>query len=311
VNPEHEIPADLRRLLDRERVKVVSSREIDYGTQYRLARDDETEILNVYRTGKVSTGSRASSLQELLEGWRLSRSSKKGTWKTRGGSAPSGPKPVLDGTSRIGIDESGKGDYFGPLVVAGVRVLGEKAAKALRELNVRDSKKIESPAIRRMAARIPEAVGNENIHVLALSPQEYETRRTRSGNINRLLDELDAEIIGELKADVEVIVVDQYAASARENLAPFVPEGVRLEVRTRAEDDAAVAAASIVARARYLEEIERLSERVGFLLPLGATHVIDAGRRVYKERGMAGLEEVAKVSFRTTRKITGQGGGSR
>ena len=305
MNPEYKIPVDLRRLLDQEHVKVVSSREIDYGTQYRLARDDETEVLNVYRTGKVSTGSRASSLRKLLESWRLSRNAQKRTRAMGEGGAPFGPKPVLDGTSRIGIDESGKGDYFGPLVVAGVRILGEKAAKALQELNVRDSKKIESRAVRRMAVHIPEAVGNENVHILALSPQEYETRRIRSGSINLLLDELDAEIIGKLKAEVEVIVVDQYAASARENLAPFVPEGVRLEVRTRAEDDAAVAAASIVARARYLEELESLSGRVGFALPLGATHVVDAGRRVYGGRGMAGLEEVAKVSFRTTRKVTG------
>ena len=62
-------------------------------------------------------------------------------------------------------------------------------------------------------------------------------------------------------------------------------DGVRLEVRPRAEDDAAVAAASIVARARQLEEIERLSERAGFGLPLGATHVVEAGRRVVEERG--------------------------
>ena len=120
-----------------------------------------------------------------------------------------------------------------------------------------------------------------------------------------MLDAIDAEIIGELRDSVELIVVDQYAVSARENLKPFVPEGVRLEVRQRAEDDAAVAAASVLARAGYLEELESLSGRVGFRLPKGATHVIGAGRRVFEERGLAGLEEVAKVSFRTTERITG------
>jgi ribonuclease HIII len=82
-----------------------------------------------------------------------------------------------------------------------------------------------------------------------------------------------------------------------------VPEGVRLEVRTRAEDDAAVAAASIVARARQLEEIDHLSEWVGFRLPLGATHVVEAGRRVVGELGEEGLAEVAKVHFATTRRV--------
>jgi ribonuclease HIII len=74
-------------------------------------------------------------------------------------------------------------------------------------------------------------------------------------------------------------------------------------VRPRAEDDAAVAAASIVARARQLEEIDRLSERVGFDLPLGATHVVEAGRRVVEELGEDGLAEVAKIHFATTRRV--------
>ncbi|HEV2744857.1 MAG TPA: hypothetical protein VGV91_16995, partial [Rubrobacter sp.] len=89
----------------------------------------------------------------------------------------------------------------------------------------------------------------------------------------------------ELKDEVELVVVDQYARGARARLAPVVPPGVRLEVRPRAEDDAAVAAASILARARQLDEVDRLSEEVGFRLPLGATHVLDAGRRVVRERG--------------------------
>ena len=96
--------------------------------------------------------------------------------------------------------------------------------------------------------------------------------------------------------------MDEFARSARSYLEPFVPDGVRLEVRPRAEDDAAVAAASIVARARQLEEIERLSERAGFGLPLGATHVVEAGRRVVEERGKT-LAEVAKIHFATTCRV--------
>ena len=132
-----------------------------------------------------------------------------------------------------------------------------------------------------------------------------------AGNINRLLGELDAGIIGELAREVEVVVVDEFARSARDHLEPFVPGGVRLEVRPRAEDDAAVAAASIVARARQLEEIEDLSERVGFRLPLGATHVVDAGRRVVAEWGEDGLAGVAKTHFATTRRVLEQHDGGK
>jgi ribonuclease HIII len=296
----NEIPPDLRSLLDREGVEIAGSRAIDHGTQYDLARDDETAKLNVYRTGKISAGGRPSGLRELLEGWRTSQTSVGGT---RASTARAEGRPVLDGTPRLGIDEAGKGDYFGPLVVAGVRIIHAVTARKLHEIGVRDSKEIRASGIRRISGRILEAVGRTNVHVISLPPLEYEFSRAAAGNVNRLLGELDATIMGELMNEVEVVVVDEFARSARSYLVPFVPDGVRLEVRPRAEDDAAVAAASIVARARQLEEIDRLSEQVGFGLPLGATHVVEAGQRVVGKLGEDGLAEVAKIHFATTRRV--------
>ena len=300
MNPPTEVPPDLRSLLDREGVEIAGSRPIDHGTQYDLARENETAKLNVYHTGKISTGGRTSRLRDLLEVWRASQTGTRGTGTP---AARTGRRPVLDGTPRLGIDEAGKGDYFGPLVVAGVRVKGEEMARVLREIGVRDSKEIRASGIRRVAGRILEAVGQGNIHVVSLPPPEYESRRDAAGNVNRLLGELDVTIMGELVNEVEAVVVDEFARSARSYLEPYVPDGVRLEVRTRAEDDAAVAAASILARARQLQEIEHLSQRVGFVLPLGATHVVEAGRRVVGERGEEGLAEVAKIHFATTRRV--------
>ena len=123
------------------------------------------------------------------------------------------------------------------------------------------------------------------------------------GNVNRLLGELNAEIINELKVEVEIIVVDAFGEKARSYVEPRVPEGVRLEVRPRAEDDTAVAAASILARARYLEEMDALRREVGFELPRGSTHVLEAARGVVEERGLEGLAEVAKVHFGTTKRL--------
>jgi ribonuclease HIII len=300
LNPPTEVPPDLRLLLDREGVGIVGSRAIDHGTQYDLARDDETAKLNVYHTGKISAGGRASRLRDLLEVWRTSQTRAGGT---RAPTDRTGGRPVLDDTPRLGIDEAGKGDYFGPLVVAGVRVTHAASARKLQEIGVRDSKEIMASGIPRLSGRILEAVGRNNVHVISLPPAEYEHRRDAAGNVNRLLGELDAAIMGKLVDEVEVVVVDEFARSARSYLEPFVPDGVRLEVRTRAEDDAAVAAASIVARARQLEEIDRLSKRVGFGLPLGATHVVEAGRRVVGELGEDGLTEVAKIHFATTRRV--------
>ena len=302
MSPTHDIPTGLRRLLRDEGAEVAASRPIDHGTQYDLVRSGESAKLNVYRTGKVSTGGKASRLMEVLEGWRTGEGR-----AGRGGSrAPAGPRPALDGTPRLGIDEAGKGDYFGPLVVAGVRVAGEEMAAELREIGVRDSKTVGVLGARPMAERILGAVGPENVRVVVLGPEEYEARRRAAGNVNDLLGEVDAGIIHELKDEVELIVVDQYAKGARARLASSVPPGVRLEVRPRAEDDAAVAAASILARARQLDEVDRLSETVGFRLPLGATHVLDAGRRVVRERGRRDLDRVAKTHFATTKRVIGE-----
>jgi ribonuclease HIII len=294
LNPHTEVPPDLRSLLDREGVEIAGSRAIDHGTQYDLARNDETAKLNVYHTGRISAGGRASGLRELLESWRTAQTG------TRASTARAGGRPILDGTPRLGIDEAGKGDYFGPLVVAGVRIIHAETARKLQEIGVRDSKEIRASGISRISGRILEAVGLGNVNVISLPPPEYESRRAAAGNVNRLLGELDATIMGKLVDEVEVVIVDEFARSARSYLEPFVPDGVRLEVRPRAEDDAAVAAASILARARQLEEIGRLSERVGFGLPLGATHVVEAGRRVVGEFGEDGLAEVAKIHFATT-----------
>ena len=301
--PPTGVPTDLRLLLENEGVAIVGSRVIDHGTQYDLARNGETAKLNVYNTGKISTGGRASGLRDLLESWRTSQPETSGI---RSQARPTGARPVLDATPRLGIDEAGKGDYFGPLVVAGVRITDEAKAEGLRKIGVRDSKEIRASGIKRVADLILETVGQDNVHVVSLSPGEYEKRRATAGNVNVLLGELDATIIGKLADEVEVVVADEYARSTRAHLEPYVPEGVRLEVRTRAEDEAAVAAASIVARACQLEEIEHLSERVGFRLPLGATHVVDAGRRVVDELGEDGLAEVAKTHFATTRRVLEQ-----
>ncbi len=296
------IPAGLRRLLDSEGARVTGSRPIDHGTQFDLIRGGETVKLNVYRTGKVSTGGKASRLKEVLEGWRT------GGKKAGGGrrSPDAGSGPAFSGRPRLGIDEAGKGDYFGPLVVAGVRVMGEGVAEKLREIGVRDSKTVGLLGVRTMAERVLAAVGSRNARVVVLGPGEYEVRRGAAGNVNELLSEVDAGIIRELASEVELVVVDQYAKSARSRLEPAVPAGVSLDVRPRAEDDAAVAAASVVARARQLEEVDRLSGKVGFKLPLGATHVVGAGRRVVEEFGEEGLAEVAKVHFATTQKVLGR-----
>ena len=296
--PTNDIPDSLKRLLDASGVEISFDRPIDHGSQYRVTRGPDAATLNVYTTGKTSTGGKASPLLELLEGWRLAQAAEASAGERR-----SVKVAESDGTPRVGTDEAGKGDYFGPLVVAGVRLLGKEEARKLREIGARDSKMLSVLRARDLARRILESVGAQNTRVVVLRPREYEARRRAAGDINKLLAEINVQIFGELGAGVELFVVDEFAKAARSYIEPRLPSGVGLDVRPRAEDDVAVAAASVLARARYLEEMEALSEEVGLDLPRGATHVLGAARRVAEERGEEGLAQVAKVHFGTTRRV--------
>ncbi len=301
--PKHEIPADLSRSLKSSGAEVTGHREINHATQYRVSRGPETANLNVFHTGKISVDGKDSGLKRLLESWRLANGKSRGKG-TGGKNEKSSKKPLASSTPRIGTDEAGKGEYLGPLVVAGVRILGEVQDRELREAGVRDSKDLGIAQVQNLSVRVKEIVGPENICILTLEPPEYERRWEAAGrNVNRLLGELNAAIIDELKAEVETVVVDSFGVKARSYIEPHMPGGVSLEVRPKAEDDTAVAAASILARARYLEEMDRLSVEVGFKLPRGSTHVVDAARRIVGELGEEGLEKVAKVHFSITEKV--------
>ena len=297
--PANEIPSDLKRILEASGAEIFFVRPIDHGTQYRITHGPDTATVNVYTSGKISTGGKRSILLDLLEDWRLAQANaaeKHPRWST------SLPEP--DGTPRVGTDEAGKGDYFGPLVVAGVRVLGEKEARELWEIGTRDSKMLSVSGAANLARRVVDTVSPENVRVIVLHPRKYEAHReVADNNVNNLLAEVNIQIFEELKARVELFVVDEFGKAASSYIEPRLPPDVRLVVRPRAEDNVAVAAASVLARARYLEEMETLSEKVGFELPRGAAHVVEAARRVVEERGLEGLAEVAKVHFSTTAKV--------
>jgi ribonuclease HIII len=296
----NDIPDSLKRLLDASGAEISFDRRIDYGSRYRVVRGTDTATVNVYTTGKTSTGGRSSPLLNLLEDWRQAQVAEASAGKRKRNYANTAEP---DGTPRLGTDEAGKGDYFGPLVVAGVRILGKEEARELREIGARDSKTLSVPGARDLARHILDSVGAENTCVVVLRPREYEASRSEAGDINKLLAEINVQIFRELGAGVGLFVVDEFAKVARSSIESRLSPGVRLEVRPRAEDDIAVAAASVLARARYLEEMEVLSEEVGFELPRGATHVLGVARRVVEERGEEGLANVAKVHFSTTARV--------
>ena len=213
----------------------------------------------------------------------------------------------VDARPHFGVDESGKGDYFGPLVVAGVYA-DERTAPELLRLGCKDSKQISSDEqIGRLAAKIKALPGVE-WELLCIGPARYNELYADMGNLNRLLAWGHARVIAALHAKVPSCpraLSDQFANEwvlRRALSARAVP--VKLEQRPRAEEDVAVAAASILARARFVEWLYQASRAAGCKLPLGcAPHVLQAAGEFVRTHGRERLAEVAKLHFKLTKQL--------
>lgn len=221
------------------------------------------------------------------------------------GKAAEAPAGMVE--PHFGVDESGKGDYFGPLVVAGVYV-DAQSAPALRRLGCRDSKQIGSDAqIARIAAGI-KATPGVAWEVLCLGPHRYNEMYADMGNLNRLLAWGHARVIASLHAKVPSCpraLCDQFANEwvlRRALGARHLP--VRLDQRPRAESDIAVAAASVLARARFVEWLQQAATAAGCALPPGcAPHVTKAARAFVRLHGADRLQDIAKLHFKITAQL--------
>ncbi len=206
----------------------------------------------------------------------------------------------LEGYQRIGIDESGKGDYFGPLVIAGAYV-DEKHEEELRALGVRDSKTLSDPRAQTLAEQIRTCCPYS---LVVIGPARYNTLHASLHNLNRLLAWGHARAIENLlsRLDCPHVIADQFGdARYLQNALMSKGRTVRLTQRPRAEADLAVAAASILARAEFLRRLQELSTRHGLALPKGAgPAVITAGTTLVRRHGEEILSQVVKVHFRTT-----------
>lgn len=207
------------------------------------------------------------------------------------------------GLPRIGTDESGKGDYFGDLVVAGI-YLNAASEPLAQSLGVRDSKKLTDAKAKVIAKGIEAAFPYE---IVRISPATYNDLYEKMGNLNSLLAWAHARVIENLlpRTDAELIVSDQFGnAAVLENALMRSGRTVRLLQIVRGERDLAVAAASIIARATFLRRLDVLSQEVGFQLPKGAGNTIPIGKELYAKGGLPLLRHVAKLHFATTQQIT-------
>lgn len=209
----------------------------------------------------------------------------------------------VDAQPHSGVDESGKGDFFGPLVVAGVFAQKQDLI-ALQKMGVKDSKKLKDPAIQALAQKIKKTCAHA---VLTLNPLKYNELYASFGNLNLLMGWGHATIIEKLvkESGCPDVVIDKFAHEHIVTNA-LKKKGVHTNLTqiTQGERDLVVAAASIIARSQFVYSLEALSNEWGVRLPKGVsqkTHA--AGRQFLQLHGKEALKNVAKLHFKTAGEI--------
>lgn len=203
----------------------------------------------------------------------------------------------------IGTDEAGKGDYFGPLTVTGVAIK-RADLEILQTLGVDDSKAVADGRIGEMVGGIEALCETETI---VISAQKYNELHPKMRNVNRMLAWAHGKAIEALleRTDASWVLIDRFAQlpQIRRGLGPL-GSAVALDARPKAEEDPAVAAASILARAAYLRVLKSLSRQWRIQLKPGAgAPTLAVARRFVSMHGKEALDQVAKVHFATTQQI--------
>lgn len=208
----------------------------------------------------------------------------------------------------LGVDEVGKGDYFGPLVVVSC-FISEEFFKKVKLLGFADSKKFSERKILNLFSMVKEY---PYYYCSVVQPSEYNILIEEYKNVSILLAKQHAKVIEmglrdlkEKGISCEHVVIDQFSTSKERVINELGELGreCRLIQHHQGESDIAVACASVIARGIFLEEWQRMSDEYAFDFPKGASNVIEKGREFVSIYGSEKLNEVAKVGFKTTRQI--------
>lgn len=215
---------------------------------------------------------------------------------------------------RIGVDESGKGDFFGPMCVAGVYV-NESVLAAWKDAGVRDSKNISSDKkISDLAKLIKDTPGCV-MTVVPIGNEAYNRLYAKMRSVNNVLAWGHARVIENLMGQRHRMnpppvraISDQFAASKRVVETALMSMGRELELvqRHKAEEDLAVAAASILARDEFVKRLAALGKPFDLELPKGAGTNVDVVAKEFVEKhGADVLTKIAKMHFRTALRAQG------
>jgi len=294
--------ADLLPMCSKAGLQLSNEREIPYGVQLVFASGKDTILLNVYYSVKkgISTviGAKSSNpLRAVLA-------------KCLGKQSTEAEVPQHNWSHWVGSDETGKGDYFGPLIVCGF-YLDKKDREKLIRIGVCDSKKLKKDQINDVAKQLYHDY-KDNIECLVLKPQKYNELYAnfahQGKNLNDLLAWCHSKILDNLikrHAVIEGVFIDQFSAARKASalLKKLHPKMQTME-RPDGERDLAVAAASIIARYQLVQSFQTMTRFYKLKFPMGASQgTIETGKVYITQYGIDRLNEVAKLHFKTTKEL--------
>jgi len=208
------------------------------------------------------------------------------------------PTTPLAERTTVGSDETGKGDYFGPLVVCAARVDREEARR-LQAAGVMDSKRVSDARALQLGAWLRAQIPHS---LQVLMPVDYGPAWSELG-LHTLLSNQHAAAIRGVAQHGDRTVIDQF--SKKDEIGPQLTDlALEIELRPRAESEVAVAAASILARSEFLVCLRELGQRWGIELPKGAGQAVDEAAAAFvRLHGFDQLSQAAKVHFKNTEKV--------
>lgn len=211
---------------------------------------------------------------------------------------------TVDTHPHIGIDEAGKGDFFGPLCIAGLYA-DTNGIQELIKLGIKDSKQMTDATIKKLATKLKTSFHHE---IIVIYPNKYNELYEKFKNLNQLLAWGHAKTILALhqKTHCKDVLIDQFAKEyvVENALKKQGLSDLNLSQKHRGESDPIVAAASILARNAFVEGMDKLEKHFAIPLPKGASsRVVQAGRKFVETYDKAKLQEVAKLHFKTTEEV--------
>jgi ribonuclease HIII len=300
---------DLRQFFLNTDFIISDYKEINYGLQFLIQKSEWSGIVRIYQNKQGNVKIDFSQLDESEYSRLIKSFSENQNTSSSQEIKLNLPNELI--LPVIGSDESGKGDYFGSLVSACIYV-DEKVANQLANLGVKDSKTLSDTKILELSRNI-RRICQDKFVVVEISNEKYNQLYAKLENEKKSLNDLlawaHAKAIEELlsKVECQTAIVDQFA-DEKLLLEKLQEKGKKLKLiqAHRAESHIAVAAASILARERFINKLEKLEKQYNTKLPKGASKtVVTVAKQLVEKNGREILKKVAKLHFKTTKEVLG------